>query len=177
MLCKIMCYIINWEENFMKPMKKRLAALTVAGAMLSSFTACEDHLVGIAQDATDSSYRLSGTIDFENLSHYDVVEIRNDDLNCTTLYLAKCKYEPWAACDYWDIAGTETTIANSTITDDLVISNYGEVVRISGFQDFVPLYSEIKQKYTGEEIEEIFENVRNDYSTYEFNRNKTLIKK
>jgi len=159
----------------MKNIKQRFAALTIAGAMLSSLTACEDSLVQTKNE--EDVCHLTGTIDFENLGHYDILEIQREDSNSTNLYLAKCKYEPWAECDYWDIVGTKTTIANAVIRENTITSNYGQVVRISAFKDFLPFYSEIKKQYTGEEIEEIFEDIKTDYPNYEFDQEKGLTKK
>ena len=57
------------------------------------------------------------------------------------------------------------------------VSNLGIVVSIIPFSYFLPCYNMVKSNYSGEEIYNIFQNVKNDYEKFQINEEQKIFSK
>lgn len=148
----------------MNNIRKKIIALTLAGTMITSLTGCNK--LDAKLNETTKQYELTGKISKNSLkdSYYIVEIITIDDKS--ELYLGKGYYS--------SVIDDIYTKNELTIMDKGFKSDYGYVNAIYDILPFITYYGEDKKEYTAEEIVEIFELIKKDYSNI---KNNDSIKK
>lgn len=142
----------------MNNIKKRIIALTLTGAMLTSLTGCKTKDLNVKLNEDTKEYQLIGEISKEKLkNNYYIVEIVTID-DKSELYLGK---------------GHPSTCINDIYTNKELTqgykSDYGYVKAIYDILPFLTYYGEDKKEYTADDIVEIFELIKKDYSNIKEN--------
>lgn len=140
--------------------KKKLISLILSTSFLFGLSGCGTK--GIEKSVDENNNIVySGELSLKDMNNIYVVEIINVN-NERDLYLT--------------IKGVDNLFngfqdqyicygLNDEITDQCnnYVSSYGEVENIIPFNQFLPIYSEVKKEYTAEEIYGVFECIKKDY--------------
>ena len=157
--------------------KKKLLSLLLTSSLVFSITGCNKNTEEIIIKK-DNNITNNGKIDIRNLERYYgnmdnffIVVIKNLK-NETELYLTNSEYINGVSYrpsfEQYEIIGTNINITTSLNNYE---SNYGKVLEILPFKQFIPLYCDIKDVYKAEEIVEIFESLKKDYNELIKNEN------
>ena len=158
----------------MKITKKELLSLLLTGTLVISTSGCIKNTIKRRTDVNKEIVYV-GEINDSGLEYLYIFEIE-DISNNRELYLAS--YD--GLIKYY-LLGTSSVIANKIKTGEnsLIItkeinSEYGKVINAYKFKQFIPLYSQINDIYTADDIIEVFNKVKEDYDVL---INKQNIKK
>jgi len=150
--------------------KKKILSLLVSVSILFGLTGCSKSVDKNKVNDGNTNY-IEG-IDLNNLSNYFIVEIKNlKDEN--VLYYAKREriYRRWSAIDSEFKLLKNDVVIVKEFSLHSYSSEYGEIINIVPLKQFISLYTEIKEKYTEEELNSVFESVKNDYDKLIVNDN------
>lgn len=146
----------------MKESLKNIIALGIAGSIMLSSSGCGNNKIKYEYNNETKQEQLVGTADLDEINNYYIVELKDLEGN-TNLFLTYEKFL-WLANSKHDERyrrlGTKNDIAIENYT-----SKYGEVLGIYPFTYFITMYSDIKNNYTADEINEIFNKVKENYNT------------
>ena len=143
----------------MKENRKRLFSLLTATTILLSTTGCNS--IEKNEDE-NNNVTYSGKISLDGLDRLHIVEIKNlkgeNKLYLTEKYRLYSRYSP--SYYYFEIFGTDIELTNDSNGYEC---DYGNVLHIIPYEQFITSYIELKDNYTAEEIINVFESIKKDY--------------
>ena len=151
----------------MTEIRKRIAALSVAASLLIGANGCSKNNIKRNIDE-NNNISYTGEVNLKGLNDLYIVEIVNVNKE-RKLYLTKRSID-----NFFDDFDYEYLLfgMKDELTDSYhdYTSNYGTVENIIPFNQFLSIYAskitntgEFKEKYTAEEILDIFDYIKKDY--------------
>lgn len=142
--------------------KKKILSLLVSASLLFGLTGCSKSVD--STKVNDSNTNYIEEVDLNNLDKYFIVELKNlKDENVLFCVRREKIYGRWSAIDSEFKLLDNDVIIVKEFSLHSYSSEYGEIINIIPLKQFVTLYTELKEKYTEEEIKNIFESVKKDY--------------
>lgn len=151
----------------MTDLKRRIAALSLVASLLISTTGCNKNSIERKID-NENKITYTGEVNLKGINNLYIVVLR-DINNERKFYLTKRSVDHlFNDCDYeYLFLGTK-----DELTDEFseYKTSYGTVENIIPFSQFLPIYTtnltnndEIKDKYSAQDILDIFDCIKKDY--------------
>lgn len=163
----------------MNDITKRLAALALAGFMITSTSGCKgkgfvDPISYVSN--TEKNGELSGIISLYDLSKYYVIEVVDFEGEHRFYLTYKTEQNPSHAVGYeeYKISGSEVIVATRKLNSEKYTGDYGEIVNVVELIQYIQKYNKIKEGYKPQEIEEIMNQIHDDYQKNKEVKTKSL---
>ena len=149
----------------MNDIKKRLATIILAGFMITSTCGC-NKTDPISTVNEQSSNQEDSTITLDQLKYYYIVEV-SDFENQHRFYLTYKvpKYNSHSPdYDEYIISGSDDVVlATNNFNSEVYKCDFGKVINVIEFIQYIQKYSTIKSTYKTKEIDDIFNKIVEDY--------------
>ncbi|MBE6153072.1 MAG: hypothetical protein E7166_02430 [Firmicutes bacterium] len=162
----------------MNDVTKRLAALILAGFMTTGISGCNytvDPISYTHNTEKDGDLNVISTLD--DLKNYYVIEVIDFEGEHRFYLTYKIKYNPsrQVAYEEYKVSGSsEIVVAKRYLNSQNYKGEYGEIVNVVEFIQYVQKYSVLKDNYKVKEIEEIMNKINDDYQKSKDVKTKSL---
>ena len=153
---------------------KKFTALALAGFMMTSTSGCGNYL-----DPISYTYNVNKAGDLNGLStlndwkKYYVIEVADFEGEHSFYLTYKIEYNPSRQAGYeeYKVSGSsDIVVATRKLNSEKYTGDYGEIVNVVEFIQYIQKYSTLKENYKIKEIEEIMNKINEDYN----NSKKTI---
>lgn len=161
----------------MNDITKRLTALALAGFMMTCTSGC-----GTADPMNYTQFveklgDLNGLITLNDLKNYYVIKVADFE-NQHRFYLTyKIEHNPSRQVGYeeYKVSGSSNiVVATRKLNSEKYTGDYGEIVNVVEFIQYIQKYSTLKENYKIKEIEEIMNKINDDYKKSKEVKTKSL---
>ena len=152
----------------MNNITKRLAALALAGFMITSTSGCGNNV-----DPINYTYNvnkdgdLNGVSTLNDLKNYYVIEVIDFEGEHRFYLTYKIEHNLSRQVGYeeYKVSGSsDIVVATRKLNSEKYTGDYGEIVNVVEFIQYVQKYSSLKENYKIKEIEEIMNKINDDYN-------------
>lgn len=165
----------------MNNIKKRLIALSIAGFMTTGISGCDNNSYDpINYTANvETGEDLISRFTLDSLKEYYVIEVIDFEGEHRFYLTYKIDRNLSKAVGYeeYKISGSEIVVATRKENSNKYTGDYGEIVNVVKFIQYVQKYSTLKENYKIEEIEGIMNKINDDYKNSKEVKTKSFILK
>lgn len=160
----------------MKNIQKRIAALSVASAMLASASGCADKKIKYRYNEETKQEELVGNITLNDVNNYYIVELKNID-ESRALYLTYYYDTLLVGFLGFKNIGSNNYIVEPKNLNNIYSSDFWAFVKAIPLSYFLSCYDMVKNNYEARELLEVFEKVKQDYDKFTFDENVKVLTK